>query len=133
MSDAEVDAEAAALRFTLDEQPVDRVQLPGQIDAEGPDWRVVAQAGPGVVTHVVEVEVPGAGPHVSAVEEQHSSEISEQRDTELGRKIREREAANRQARSAEGRHLEPPPPAQVRRAAQEVPLVERHLLFGRSP
>ena len=56
----------------------------------------------------------------------HAAQVSDQRYPRFRGEIHRRLAADRQSRSAQRRDVEAPPAAQVGRAAEEVPLEERH-------
>src|SRR5215207_4992031 len=62
LADAEVNAHAPFLRETVDEQPLDGIQLVPDIEPHRTDRRLVADPGPDGVTKVAELEVPRVGP-----------------------------------------------------------------------
>ena len=74
-----------------------RIELPADVEPERTDRRVVAQAGADVVAQVVQVEVPGIGPDVAPVDEQHAAEVACERKPEFGREVQEGVAADRQS------------------------------------
>ena len=57
LSNAEVDADAALLRFAVDQQAFDRVELVADVEARRPDGRLVAEARTNGVAQIAEVEV----------------------------------------------------------------------------
>src|SRR5215218_9466186 len=76
LTDAEMEAESPRLGLAVHEQSVNRIELIAEVGADRSDRRVVTQSRTGVVAHVVQVEVPGVGPDIPAVDEQHRAEIA---------------------------------------------------------
>ena len=117
--------------FTM--QARNRIELPADVEANRTDRRVVAETRPHVVAQVVQVEVPRVGPDVAAVEEQHARRSCRPSGNRTSvEKFTKVCPPMGSALAAQRRHLVAAPAAEVRRAAQEVALEERHELVFRS-
>src|SRR5262249_43927077 len=101
LSDAEVNPETPRLLLTVHQQTRDGIQLISEVGADGTDACVVARARADVVPQIVQVEVPGVGPDVAGVDEEHGAEVAMNRHPQLRRHVGERAAADRQTRAAQ--------------------------------
>src|SRR3954471_22498060 len=114
----------ALLGVAVNDQSGNRIELVAEIHSHRADRREVAEAGSGVIAQVVEIEVPRVVPDVAGIAENNSTQISPDRDAELGGALEHRVAADR-ITIEQRRHLEAAPAAEALRAAQPVATVER--------
>src|SRR5262249_20229732 len=119
-----MEAPPPEVRLAVDDEIRRRVELVAEVEADRPDRRLVPQAWADRVPQIAQVEAEGIGPDVPRVEEQHAAEVAANHRPQLFAPAEHAVAADRQA-VAERAHLVPPPPADARRAAEEVALRER--------
>src|SRR6185295_16988456 len=127
LPDAEMKADAARLGCAVHEEAGNRIELVADIKTNRTDRRLIAQSRSDRVAQIAQVESERVRPHVAGVEEQHPAQIAAQHRAQLFADRQQAVAADRQAVD-ERADLESPPPANARRAAEKIPLPERHVL-----
>src|SRR3954464_15452569 len=120
-----MNAPVARFRSAVDRQPWDRPELKADVEADRADRRLIPQAGADRIIQIVEGDTPRIRFDGSAVEKEDAAEVADERRTQLRREGEHAVAADRQAGIAEGSHLIASPPANRRRAAEEVLLRKR--------
>src|SRR5262245_1598449 len=126
-------APVTLLRLAVDAQVVDWRELIPEVEAGRTDRREIAESGADRIAEVADAEVECAGPHIAVVEEHDRAQLAPYRHSRLAGSLDERVAADGKTESAQRADLEPAPSAKARRAAQEEPLVERHIALEVAP
>ena len=115
------------LRLAVHEQGGKRIELVAEVEADGSDGRLIAEAGTHRVTQVVQPEAERVCPHVATVDERDAAEVTAKGRTHLCAERQQAVAADRQPRRAQRAHLVPSPAADTGGAAQEVLLRKRNV------
>src|SRR5688572_16680855 len=97
LSDAEMDADAALLRFAVDQQSFDRIELVADVEARRSDRRLIAEARADGIEQIAEVEVLRLAPDVAEIKERDRAELACQRQAHLRRSLEHRQAADRKS------------------------------------
>src|ERR1700721_1177701 len=126
LSDAEVHAPPARLRLAVHQQPGYGIELVSEVEANGPDRRLITQSGSNRVPEIVHVDIPRSGPDVSGIEEGDAAEVAAKHRAQLDARRQHAVTADRQA-SAQRAQLVGAPAANAGRAAEEVLLRKRYV------
>src|SRR5262245_37110653 len=97
LTDAEMQPPPARLRAAVHEQTVDWIQLPADVETDGPDRRLIAESRPHRVAEIAEANAAGFGPDVAGVEERHHPELAAQRRAQFFAEREHAVAADRYA------------------------------------
>src|ERR1041384_3230520 len=99
------------------------IELIAEVDARGADRREVAGSRSRRIDQLGR-NAQRVVRHLTEVEESDSTDLAEQRLANLRRTFEHRQTADRQTKPAQRAHLVAAPPADARRAAEEIALEE---------